>query len=359
MSNENVGGMGLPFDWNMRTLMPIMREAGIGREARIPVLLSLVLRANLRLRCWPSIDTICKDTGSGREAVTAAIKWLEERKMIYNVPYQYRIGAEKKLHNRKSVYQLTGIAEIDGETYKYLFISDALKDQIADELSELGAEFAADLLRPLSQSSDVEPRNAHSSDTERSDTEISDTEPEDRYSSKGSSISKVEDVASDIGQPAAEEKIKEGFDPLDRMGNPKIKVEKSTDTSNQETSVLGVYVAQLIDALFAERNPNTPQTRLTKSQVSQLTGAVKVHEEGGGVSRHPSPEFYFTNPETSTAFTKYVEEMYASYEGWFNSQNYSAKKRLGILIGQLTRTRMHAVIHTMVRITRHLRNPIT
>jgi hypothetical protein len=102
------------FHWDLGKNTRLFREGGgTGSGARLDVLLNLISRSNIRLRCWPSIETIMKDTGFGKEAVSAAIQWLFDHGALFNVPHDKRVGDEKALGHRKYLYQLTGVILYD------------------------------------------------------------------------------------------------------------------------------------------------------------------------------------------------------------------------------------------------------
>lgn len=107
------------LDWHMRDALPHLGEKG-----RLTVLIDLLLRADqLHWRCYPSIKKIAKDTGQSTSVVDAALDWLVEHDAIVKVGYHQRIGKEKKLPSRQSVYQLTGMVTIGEQTYPYLFLN--------------------------------------------------------------------------------------------------------------------------------------------------------------------------------------------------------------------------------------------
>lgn len=137
------------LNWELRKALP-----SLGEGHRLNVLIALILRSNVRMRCYPSMETIAADTGKSISVVSDAKLWLQEHGAFYLVPYKLRVEDEKSLPVRQHVYQLTGVLRIDGMTYPYLYLSpEALK--------------AVDI-----------------SENEISKTEVSDSE------SKGSSISK-------------------------------------------------------------------------------------------------------------------------------------------------------------------------
>ena len=109
-------------------------------EARLDVLMHLILSANLRLRAWPGIETIMKDTDFKRAAVVEALDWWEKRGAIYNVPADKRVGKERDLHGNKKLWQLTGLMEIEGCVVEYLLIPDEHRESIIEEIKSHGRE---------------------------------------------------------------------------------------------------------------------------------------------------------------------------------------------------------------------------
>lgn len=78
------------------------------RGGPLSVLMALVLRSNVRARCWPDVDTLIEDTGYSRPAVVSSLALLRSRLAFVDVPFSQRAGLETRLHNRRGVYQLTG-----------------------------------------------------------------------------------------------------------------------------------------------------------------------------------------------------------------------------------------------------------
>lgn len=90
-------------------------------EHRWGLLTMLILYADIRNRCWPSVDRLAHDMGLSPTKVSTAKKWLLEHGAIELVPYGKRVGDERKLPARQHVYQLTGRVEIDGKDISYLY----------------------------------------------------------------------------------------------------------------------------------------------------------------------------------------------------------------------------------------------
>lgn len=105
-------------------------------EHRWGVLTVLILHADIRNRCWPSIDLIAHEMSLSPSRVSKAKKWLLEHKAIELVPYEQRSGNEKAIGPRQHVYQLTGTIEIDGKKIPYLYFSEP---SIAEEVNPSNA----------------------------------------------------------------------------------------------------------------------------------------------------------------------------------------------------------------------------
>ncbi len=128
--------------WDVGKNTRIFRQKGVGEEARLHVLINLMARANIRNRCWPSVETIMKDTGfTHKQSISASIQWLVEHGAIYIVPYDKRVGEEIRLPRRKYVYQLNGIIKIGEKVFEYLVMKPEERDQMISELEEVGAEW--------------------------------------------------------------------------------------------------------------------------------------------------------------------------------------------------------------------------
>jgi hypothetical protein len=108
------------LDFDLKRCFHILTQ-----EDRWNVLGVYMLHANIRNRCWPSMDTVTRmATNGNRGHATRAKKWLIEHGAIEIVPGGKRVGdEEKKLPPRQHIYQLTGILKIDGQTYRYLYHS--------------------------------------------------------------------------------------------------------------------------------------------------------------------------------------------------------------------------------------------
>lgn len=117
------------IDYKMRDTLHYLRDNG-----RLNVLIALILRANIRNRCWPSMSRLCADTGYSISVVNEAKKWLVKHKAIEVVPFKQRAGKECDLPPRQTVYQLTGTLVIDDKTYPYLYHNEP--DVSESEISE-------------------------------------------------------------------------------------------------------------------------------------------------------------------------------------------------------------------------------
>lgn len=118
------------LDWTVRKHLHRFRAKGIGKEARWDVLSHLIMSANIRNRAWPSCVTLQEDTGFGLDQIKAALKWLQERGAIENVPTDKRVDEERRKRASGYVWQLTGKIQFDNETINYLYIHDEQSSEI-------------------------------------------------------------------------------------------------------------------------------------------------------------------------------------------------------------------------------------
>jgi len=130
--------MSATLHWGLKKYMREFRDGGDGahRDARLPVLLALVLHANPRGRCWPSTTVLCEETGFAKPAVVEARKWLIARKAIELVSYDKRVGLEAKLPRRQYVYQMTGVIETSTGMQPYLVMSPETEHDAVEESTE-------------------------------------------------------------------------------------------------------------------------------------------------------------------------------------------------------------------------------
>jgi len=120
------------FDFNFRECLSVFKGASLH------VLMALVLHQNERGRCWPSNDLLMRETGKGSGSITEALKHLEGISAVVRVPHEHRIGKEKDLHQRKNVWQLTGILVFEEVVYPYLYMTPEAAQGIIDSLEILG-----------------------------------------------------------------------------------------------------------------------------------------------------------------------------------------------------------------------------
>lgn len=99
-------------------------------DGRLAVLIALTLHANLRMRCYPSIDLLVKETGWSVASVSASKKWLAGKGAIVLVPYDKRVDDELILPPRQHVYQLTGVLHLEKGVIPYLYLSKEVQDQV-------------------------------------------------------------------------------------------------------------------------------------------------------------------------------------------------------------------------------------
>jgi len=116
------------LDYELKDALPFLTK-----DNRWNVLTVLILHANVRNRCWPSMDTITElATNGNRTKATRAKKWLERHGVFESVEYSKRVAEELKLSPRQTIYQLLGTIKAcnevgcdcknDGKIYHYLYI---------------------------------------------------------------------------------------------------------------------------------------------------------------------------------------------------------------------------------------------
>lgn len=90
---------------------------------RWTLLTFLMLHTNARNRCWPSMQRIAKRLGKSSRSVCSAKTWLLEHKAISLVPCKLRVDEEKALPSKQHVYQLTGVVQIEGRNFPYMYVA--------------------------------------------------------------------------------------------------------------------------------------------------------------------------------------------------------------------------------------------
>jgi len=111
--------------WKMREILPQLQE-----EGRLNVLIAMLLRCNIRMRCYPALETLVKDTGLSIATVNRGKNWLAEHGFIVLVPFKKRMDDELSLSRRHNVYQLTGVCTVDGKEYQYLYLTDVAMEEL-------------------------------------------------------------------------------------------------------------------------------------------------------------------------------------------------------------------------------------
>lgn len=120
--------MSTTLDYELKEALPFLTK-----DNRWNVLTVLILHANVRNRCWPSMDTITELGANGnRTKATRAKKWLERHGVFEAVEYKKRVAEELKLSPRQIVYQLLGVIRsctdancdcgCNGKVYHYLYL---------------------------------------------------------------------------------------------------------------------------------------------------------------------------------------------------------------------------------------------
>lgn len=128
--------------WNLRDHLKEFRTDG-----RLYVLLSIYLHKNTRNRSWPSNELIANETGLSRAPISRSVKWLTDNHAVMIVPFEKRIGDEKKLPNRKNIYQLTGVIKINSVYKPYMYMTPEGWEGVIQELTDLGNSSLVELLK--------------------------------------------------------------------------------------------------------------------------------------------------------------------------------------------------------------------
>lgn len=157
--------------WDIRKIGRHLRPDG-----RLALLVMLISHANVRRRCYPTIDTLVAETDWGVESITDAKKWLLAHQAIELVPYKHRVDKERDLPPRQHVYQLTGGIYLDDQIYLYLVFPPDEELIIREHINELRFEAENNRIR------------GKVSPTETSSSEISPTETKDGSIAEGSNI---------------------------------------------------------------------------------------------------------------------------------------------------------------------------
>lgn len=103
-------------------------------KSRWPVLTMLILHANVRNRCWPTVDYLADKLSLSTATVVHALQWLRNHDAIVVVQPKDRLDDESHLPPRQHVYQLTGELVIDEKRIPYLYVG---KEHGQDEVSKI------------------------------------------------------------------------------------------------------------------------------------------------------------------------------------------------------------------------------
>lgn len=128
--------------WNLKRYMHLLNtdENGKKRSARLPVLIHMILSFDANLRCYPSTDVICRDTGLQSMVVNEARQFLLDHYAMVLVPHDKRQGKEKQLPTRQFVYQGTGFIQLEGEWHPYLLASPEIAVGVLERVLPLVAD---------------------------------------------------------------------------------------------------------------------------------------------------------------------------------------------------------------------------
>lgn len=88
------------------------------------LLVNLYWQTNAHLRCWVGTNKLAKQCDVASATLDKALDWLVEHSAVIKVPFDKRHNEEKKLHQRKTVYQLTGVIKINDEWKRYIEVAN-------------------------------------------------------------------------------------------------------------------------------------------------------------------------------------------------------------------------------------------
>lgn len=88
------------------------------------LLVNLYWQTNAHLRCWVGTNKLAKQCDVASATLDKALDWLVKHGAVIKVPFDKRHNEEKKLHQRKTVYQLTGVIKINDEWKRYIEVAN-------------------------------------------------------------------------------------------------------------------------------------------------------------------------------------------------------------------------------------------
>ena len=284
-------------------------EEGAGSTLRFDVLMSLVGRANMRLRCWPSVETLIENLGvSDRTALTAVLKWLADHGAIYNVPKDKRVGKEKWLLPQKYVFQLTGIIKLGDTVMEYILMQEGERETVIDELTELGAEYAVELYGLLEPAPELDPEGAD--EVGRDSRPTPEVDLESRSSTSGNQI---ELIWNPVGKALPISSTNKAIArPATPVGTPHLQMQAVTETTNGSKPLGSTKLAEYIEA--------TTKKTLSKTQRDILARKVKIHSADDSKAEYPSPEDMYVNQRGFSEFVVLRVEAYKR-DNWENLTN--------------------------------------
>ena len=268
--------------WELRSYMGELRVDDANkrarRDARLAVMLCFILHANHRLRCYPSTETLCRETGFNRPSVIEAREWLIARKALVVVPHDKRIGDERKLPNRQFVYQLTGVIEVKSGLRPYLLMTPETTAAVEEELRALAVHVSLQETSEANEGSrretlkQVKGSNGKTSNAvkvsyvERSDVKSSTYEP------KG--ITSIEGITNSKGIPAVQAAHETKAPAQSAAAGSTIQDNSSEvqETADQTTSKVPPKVSPVPDGALEGKYPNAYTS--FHENIGALTGII-------------------------------------------------------------------------------------
>lgn len=108
------------LDWHIRAYLKEFNE----ESASLPLLITLMLHADLGGLCYPSTEFLADELGTTQRRIIDARKWLLSHGVYLPVPYTLRGEKLKGLPRRQFIYQLTGLyLSKNGSVIPYLYMT--------------------------------------------------------------------------------------------------------------------------------------------------------------------------------------------------------------------------------------------
>jgi hypothetical protein len=310
-------GMPIAFHWDIKKQIHAINAGpkSAQRSARLVVLFYLTLCANTRLRCWPSMDTIARDTGVSLAAATEAKDWLLKHDALVLVPFALRQGEEKEYPKRQHIYQLTGYVKIDGKVHPYILMSDELRQAVMKETNAL---------KIVSES--------ETSETETSDSEGKGyTSSEDDMNTTALSAKNAEGVETDLSV-----KGKQPATPKTKTPKPQLRSPLSPDERDAlfDAVILHVFKVRSPEEMTEAKESDNAGTRAGMISNWLAQGCEKIqNKKVGRISRPATPEHvqkfasWYASAKPRISIPKDAEKFIEAWREWASINHARSQPR--------------------------------